>query len=310
MVLTAVALSAVITAFTAAVLWSQAHNPEYTEAGSSFLEFLPAAARQGIPISIFATLFLLSYLTHRKRRIIYFGISLVVSFALLWGATLGLSRVPAVKPARQEAAARFIGTYIHALRDQDLYLESVNGNTINQVVLVENTVKNDDPRFTFYLHGSVDEAGSEISFPDGKKVPIIPENPLFSRLFAPEEGISRVLEDIAFLSRSLPDTYGESATLFYLYAGSLCLFCVCCSLFAAITNWPVVNLILILLSARFFIFLPRFLSGAAAAQMSRTLTGAEPGTILLSSIFVILSLLLLGWDLLFIHKGKQGGADG
>lgn len=310
MVVTAVVLSAVITAVIATVLWSLSHNPAFRDTGTPFLELVPRAAKTGVPFSVFLTVFLLSYLTYRKRRIVHFMLALILSFAMVAGSVIGLTYLRAETDERDRPVELFIGTYIHRLESETLYIEASEGNELRSVVVIDSGAE--EKRFSFQPRGTVDPVAGEIRFPDGPVVPIAPESPLFSPLFTAAPGVSALLEDIGYLSRSLHETWAESLFQFCLYAGSLCLFCVCCSLFAAITNWPVVNLILILCSARFFVFLPRFLSGSMAKAMSRTLTGAEPGTTLLASIFIILSVLLMGWDLLFVNRGRgrQEKADG
>jgi len=302
MVLTAVVLSAVITAVIATVLWSLSHNPAFRGTGPTFLELVPRAAKTAAPFSVFLAVFLLSYLTYRKLRIVHFMLALVLSFAMVGGSVIGLTYLKTETIESGRHAEPFIGTYIHRLEGKTLYIESSEGNELRSVVVIDSGTEG--KRFSFQPRGTVDPGAGEIRFPDGTVVPVEPENPLFSPLFTAPPRVSALLEDIGYLSRSLHETWTEAFFLFCLYAGSLCLFCVSCSLFSAITNWPIVNLILILCSARFFVFLPRFLSGGMAKAMSKTLTGAEPGTTLLASIFIILSVLLIGRDLLFVNKGR------
>jgi hypothetical protein len=123
-------------------------------------------------------------------------------------------------------------------------------------------------------------------------------------LFTAPPRVSALLEDIGYLSRSLHETWTESFFLFCLYAGSLVP--VLRELFPLLRHHeladrqpdpdPLLGPVLV--------FLPRFLSGGMHKAMSKTLTGAEPEPRLLASIFIILSVLLIGWDLLFVNKGR------
>jgi hypothetical protein len=112
MVLTAVVLSAVITAVIATVLWSLSHNPAFRGTGPTFLELVPRAAKTAAPFSVFLAVFLLSYLTYRKLRIVHFMLALVLSFAMVGGSVIGLTYLK-TENDRERAARRTLHRNLH-----------------------------------------------------------------------------------------------------------------------------------------------------------------------------------------------------
>ena len=288
--------------------WSQQHNPEVKRAFSEIFLFLPSAALESFAPAVIIGIFSTFFWINRTgiNRIVFILISTATAMALLFAALLILSPRYTSVSSQNESPPVLLERHLHTFNNNLLYMEKQDGNSFQTLVLID--IKEKEKRFSFISKAALSETAKEITVPGGERIALEPPNPFFSTLFTVPDNMDRLFKEFSLVTGQLVTQYETSRRTFLFYTAALCLFASCCSVFSRISKWPVVNLILSLGALRFIFFIQSFILKSPFNSTSGTaLLGFDPDITLVSAILLIVSLLLLGWDLLFVKPYKAGG---
>jgi hypothetical protein len=258
-----------------------------------------------IPSVVFSIV-ILGFRMARKPISRFVGLLIVLAVAyvalvngMLWFRSLGAA---ATGVERTSVASLTPGTFVR-LGGQVVSVGSLSATKASNV-LVFDPGKTQN-RFVLYAAAGASMSAKALTLTPGN-APSISGSPDLSwtGIFAPDRFTAAFLRDVAtittdfgaLIARSLPEFFAACFSLVFLCATSLMLL--------RLTRWPLVNIMLLVISGRGFFWLYHALSADLAPQVARIVTDSLVARLFPSVVLAVIGVIFLLIDILFIPADR------
>ncbi len=287
-------------------IWETNMTQESTLSFTWILQNLADAMYSVLPVSIIISLLITVSRTQKKPgiRVLSFVLPLITAFTVLVLFFSIFNNITLKSKSVDNYKNPFFNNQLHRLNDSVIYTGKNSGGDISLILRIKE--EQGKPGFTFFKSGKIDPAEKTIitSDPAGR-IPVIPDNPHFSPVFAPPGPLKQLFTDMELFNGSLRILLQENFVFYLITCFSIILFCMSAWIMIRISSWPLLNLLLSTIIIRLIFWLHTVFTSELSAGISSILIKNDITQILPAIVFSVLSAIVILIDVLYLLRSRK-----